>query len=121
MNVKYRVTLSDEERTGQRTLGARGRPQVRELKRAGVDVLLRVDPARRRAEGFGLFRSPNGVLLARRIPPGCITGLRAETRRARAEEPPAAGALRARGVKRAQPLARARAWCTFRAPSSEIA
>lgn len=56
-------------------------------KRAGVDVLLRVDPARLRAEGLGLFRSPKGVLLARRVPPGCITGLRAETRRARAEQP----------------------------------
>lgn len=55
-------------------------------KRAGVDVLLRIDPARLRAEGVGLYRSANGVLLARRVPPGCITGLRAETRRARDEE-----------------------------------
>ncbi len=55
-------------------------------KRAGVDVLLRIDPARLRAEGVGLYRSANGVLLARRVPPGCIAGLRAETRRARDEE-----------------------------------
>ena len=55
-------------------------------KRGGVDVLLRVDPARMRAEGVGLFRSPNGVLLARRVPPSCVTGLRAETRRAREDE-----------------------------------
>jgi transposase-like protein len=34
MNVKYRVTLSDEERTVLRALVARGRPQVREVKRA---------------------------------------------------------------------------------------
>lgn len=55
-------------------------------KRAGVDVLLRIDPVRLRAAGVGLYRSANGVLLARRVPPGCITGLRAETRRARDEE-----------------------------------
>lgn len=55
-------------------------------KRAGVDVLLRIDPVRLRAEGVGLYRSANGVLLARRVPPGSITGLRAETRRARDEE-----------------------------------
>lgn len=55
-------------------------------KRAGVDVLLRIDPVRLRAEGVGLYRSANGVLLARQVPPGCITGLRAETRRARDEE-----------------------------------
>jgi putative RNA 2'-phosphotransferase len=55
-------------------------------KRANVDVMLRVDPARLRAEGIGLYRSGNGVLLARRVPATCITGLRAETRAARAEE-----------------------------------
>ncbi len=55
-------------------------------KRAGVDVMLQVDPARLRAEGIGLYRSSNGVLLARRVPLGCITGLRAETRPARDEE-----------------------------------
>jgi len=54
-------------------------------KRANVDVLLCVDPARLRAAGVTLFQSPNGVILARAVPPGCITDLRAETRRARAE------------------------------------
>ena len=34
MNVKYRVTLSDEERATLRALVARGRPSVREVKRA---------------------------------------------------------------------------------------
>jgi putative RNA 2'-phosphotransferase len=55
-------------------------------KRAGVDVMLRVDPALLRAEGVGLYRSGNGVLLARRVPASCIAGLRAETRKARDEE-----------------------------------
>lgn len=60
-------------------------------KRAGVDVLLRVDPSRLRAAGISLYRSPNGVLLARAVPRGCVTDLRAETRKARAQE----GRLRA--------------------------
>lgn len=55
-------------------------------KRAGVDVLLSIDPARLRAAGVTLYRSPNGVILARAVPPGCITDLRAETRKARADE-----------------------------------
>ncbi len=56
-------------------------------KRAGVDVLLRVDPTRLRAAGVSLHRSPNGVILARVVPPGCITGLRAESHAARAKAP----------------------------------
>jgi putative RNA 2'-phosphotransferase len=60
-------------------------------KRAGVDVLLAVDPTRLRAAGLGLFRSPNGVILARRVPTGCITALRAESRKARADEHRLAG------------------------------
>lgn len=55
-------------------------------KRAGVDVMLRVDPARLRAEGVRLYRSSNGVLLARSVPPSCIAGLVAESRKARAAE-----------------------------------
>lgn len=54
-------------------------------KRAGVDVLLAVDPARLRAEGLGLFVSGNGVVLARRVPRGALVGVRALTRRARAQ------------------------------------
>jgi transposase len=41
MNVRYRVTLSDEERTQLQALVARGRPKVREVKRA--QLLLAAD------------------------------------------------------------------------------
>lgn len=55
-------------------------------KRANVDVLLAIDPVKVRAEGEALFVSPNGVILARRIPPSAIVGLEAMTRASRAEE-----------------------------------
>lgn len=55
-------------------------------KRAGVDVLLRVEPDELRAAGVTVFRSPNGVILARAVPPSCITDLRGESRRARDQE-----------------------------------
>lgn len=55
-------------------------------KRANVEVMLAIDPAKVRAEGEPLFVSPNGVVLARRIPPSAIVGLDAITRAARAEE-----------------------------------
>ncbi|WNG20057.1 RNA 2'-phosphotransferase [Cystobacter fuscus] len=41
-------------------------------KRAGVDVLLVISPARLRASGLRIFRAPNGVLLARAIPAATI-------------------------------------------------
>jgi putative RNA 2'-phosphotransferase len=41
-------------------------------KRARVEVLLEVSPPRLRAAGLTLFRSPNGVLLARAVPPNCL-------------------------------------------------
>ncbi|ATB42514.1 phosphotransferase KptA/Tpt1 [Cystobacter fuscus] len=41
-------------------------------KRAGVDVLLVISPARLRASGLRIFRAPNGVLLARAIPSATI-------------------------------------------------
>ncbi|PTL80319.1 RNA 2'-phosphotransferase [Vitiosangium sp. GDMCC 1.1324] len=41
-------------------------------KRAGVDVLLVISPARLRASGLRIFCSPNGVLLARAIPAATI-------------------------------------------------
>jgi putative RNA 2'-phosphotransferase len=44
-------------------------------KRSAVDVMIEVSPARLRAEGFGLFRSPNGVLLTRHVPVAAIVGL----------------------------------------------
>jgi putative RNA 2'-phosphotransferase len=43
-------------------------------KRANVQVLLEIDPARLRAAELGIFESPNGVILARRVPPEAITG-----------------------------------------------
>ncbi|MEZ4294045.1 MAG: RNA 2'-phosphotransferase [Polyangiaceae bacterium] len=49
-------------------------------KRWNVEVLLVVSPARVRAHGIGLFESPNGVILARRIPVDCITGVESVTR-----------------------------------------
>ena len=55
-------------------------------KRANVDVLLAIDPLKVRAEGEALFVSPNGVILARRIPASAIVGLDAMTRASRAEE-----------------------------------
>lgn len=41
MNIRYRVTLIDEERSALKDLIARGRPQVREVKRA--QILLAAD------------------------------------------------------------------------------
>lgn len=55
-------------------------------KRANVDVMLEVSVGRLRDASLGVYRSPNGVLLVRRVPPGCITGLRAMVARARREE-----------------------------------
>jgi putative RNA 2'-phosphotransferase len=51
-------------------------------KRWSVDLLLEISPARVRAHGLPLFESPNGVILARRIPADCVTGVRPLTRRA---------------------------------------
>lgn len=53
-------------------------------KRAQVDVLLQIDPTVLEAQDIGLFRSPNGVLLVREVPPEAITGLLPVSRRARA-------------------------------------
>jgi len=52
-------------------------------KRASVDVMLEVSPARLAAAGIGIFVSPNGVILARSVPPAAIVGLRPMTDRAR--------------------------------------
>ena len=45
-------------------------------KRAAVDVLVAVSPARLRDAGLPVFRAPNGVLLVRRVPPDCIVETR---------------------------------------------
>lgn len=55
-------------------------------KRANVAVMLKVEPARLRAEGIGLYRSPNGVLLVRRVPPSCITDVECVSSRAKRDE-----------------------------------
>lgn len=52
-------------------------------KRANVDVMLEVSPARLAAQGIGLFVSPNGVILTRWVPPAAIVGLRCMTDRSR--------------------------------------
>lgn len=65
MNVKYRVTLSDEERAALRALVARGRPSVREVKRA--QVLLAADtrtPEAQIARAVGL--SPTTIYRTKR-------------------------------------------------------
>ncbi|HTN86723.1 MAG TPA: RNA 2'-phosphotransferase [Sorangium sp.] len=44
-------------------------------KRANVDVMLEISPARLRARGIGVFRSQNGVILAREVPVRCVVGM----------------------------------------------
>jgi putative RNA 2'-phosphotransferase len=41
-------------------------------KRANVEVLLVIDVPKLRAAGEGIWRSPNGVILARHVPPTCV-------------------------------------------------
>jgi putative RNA 2'-phosphotransferase len=55
-------------------------------KRSAVDVMIEVSPPRLRAQGIGLHRSPNGVLLARRVPVSAIVGLLPMIDRARRRE-----------------------------------
>jgi putative RNA 2'-phosphotransferase len=52
-------------------------------KRANVGVLLEISPTRLRAAGQMLFRSPNGVILCRHVPPECIVSIQPITKRAR--------------------------------------
>jgi putative RNA 2'-phosphotransferase len=55
-------------------------------KRSAVDVMIEVSPARLRAQGIDLHRSPNGVILARHVPAACIVGLLPMAERARQKE-----------------------------------
>jgi putative RNA 2'-phosphotransferase len=55
-------------------------------KRAAVDVMLAVSPARLREHGLGLHRSPNGVILTRHVPAACIAGLVPVVDKARRQE-----------------------------------
>lgn len=52
-------------------------------KRANVSVLLEVSPARLRAAGQTIYKSPNGVILCRHVPPSCIVNLHLMSRRSR--------------------------------------
>lgn len=52
-------------------------------KRAQVGVLLEVSPERLRDAGYDIFRSPNGVILTRHVPPSCVVDLRPISRRSR--------------------------------------
>jgi putative RNA 2'-phosphotransferase len=63
-----------------------GDPASKVGKRAAVAWLLEIDPARVRAAGLAIFVAPNGVVLTRAVPPGCIVGARAMTKRAAADE-----------------------------------
>ncbi len=56
-------------------------------KRAAVDVMIEVSPARLAAQGIGLFRAPNGVVLARRVPVEAIVGLVPMIEKARRRAP----------------------------------
>jgi putative RNA 2'-phosphotransferase len=49
-------------------------PDAKVGKRANVELLLEVDPARLAGHGLDVFEAPNGVLLVRRVPADCITG-----------------------------------------------
>jgi len=55
-------------------------------KRALVAVMLEMSVPRLRESGFEVFEAPNGVVLVRHIPPGCIVGLKALSKAARAVE-----------------------------------
>jgi len=62
-------------------------------KRANVDVMLEVSPARLASAGVGIFVSPNGVILVRAVPPAAIVGVRAMTDRAERQGPALAALL----------------------------
>jgi putative RNA 2'-phosphotransferase len=49
-------------------------------KRAQVAVLLAVSPVKLREAGLDVFRSPNGVILVRRVPHAAIVGVKGQTR-----------------------------------------
>lgn len=52
-------------------------------KRANVSVLIEVSPAKLRAAGQTIYKSPNGVVLCRHVPPACIIGVHPLSKRAR--------------------------------------
>ena len=62
-------------------------------KRANVDLLLGVSLGRLREAGLAVFESPNGVLLARRVPREAIVEVRAASRKGEAALDEARAAL----------------------------
>lgn len=68
------------------------RPDSHVGKRTNVDVLLEIACERLRAAGYELFESPNGVVLARHVPPDCVVAVHARSRRAAACGPDALSA-----------------------------
>ena len=56
-------------------------------KRSGVVLMLEIDPERVRAAGQSIYRSPNGVILTRHVPPAGIIDLHPLSRRAKRAAP----------------------------------
>jgi len=54
-------------------------------KRSGVAVMLRIDTAHMRDLGHDVFVSPNGVVLARMVPPAAIDRVRLLSRKAKSQ------------------------------------
>ena len=71
-------------------------PDSRVGKRAGIALLLEVSAAALRAHGFEVYRSCNGVVLVRHVPPACIVGVRCESARALGAQARLEGLLRSR-------------------------
>ena len=67
--------------------------QSRVGKRANVAVLLEVSPSRLRDAGHEIFCSPNGVILTRHVPVGCIIDIVTLTRRSKEQAEELRGAL----------------------------
>jgi putative RNA 2'-phosphotransferase len=55
-------------------------------KRAHVEVTLEIDPRRLRSLGTGIYRAPNGILLARCVPATCMVNLYPLTKATRRDE-----------------------------------
>jgi putative RNA 2'-phosphotransferase len=85
-NVEAALSIAKEGITAQARSHVHLAPsrQSKVGKRWNVEILLVVAPERVRAHGLGIFESPNGVILARRIPADCVTGVDALSRRAQA-------------------------------------
>jgi putative RNA 2'-phosphotransferase len=62
-------------------------------KRANVDIMIEVCPERLRAAGLQVYRSSNGVLLCRRVPPEALIGLVAVSSAAKRSEASLRGEL----------------------------